>query len=169
MPRTPLQALWMLLGLWLALTLLGPLGPRWARAEDAQLARLEAALYRDVNALRARHHLIALERRADLDAVARSHSDDMVARGFFAHENLDGEQWWQRMDRAGVTGYTLAGENVAQTSEPDPNRAVFQGWQDSPAHRRNLLARPYNATGIGIARAPDGRLFYTQLYATFPR
>ena len=36
-------------------------------------------------------------------------------------------------------------------------------------HRRNLLSPPFNTTGIGIARAADGSLIYTQLYLTFPR
>jgi uncharacterized protein YkwD len=114
-------------------------------------------------------HLVALERRADLDAVARAHSEDMVRRGFFAHQNPDGLLWHDRMDRAGISGYTMAGENVAQTNEADPNRAVLSGWEHSPDHRHNLEFRAFNATGVGIARAPDGRLFYTQLYVTFPR
>ena len=169
MPRTPRNALLLLAGFWLALLVLEPLLAPWAWAEDPELSRLELQLQLDVNRFRAEHHLVALERRADLDAVARAHSEDMVKRGFFAHENPDSEVWWQRMDRAGVRGYTLAGENVAVTNEADPHNAVFVGWQNSPAHRENLLARPFNATGIGIARHPDGRLFYTQLYVTFPR
>ena len=169
MPRTPRQAFWFLLGVYAWLALVGPIGARWAWAADPELARLEQQLHGAVNDFRADQKLIRLERRAELDAVARAHSEDMAKRGFFAHENPDGEMWWQRMDRAGVSGFTLAGENVAQTNEADPNRAVLAGWQASPAHRENLLARPFNATGIGIARAPDGRLFYTQLYVTFPR
>lgn len=169
MPRTPRHAFWLLTGVWLALSALGPLFAPWAWAEDPGLARLEQQLHLEVNSFRRERHLIALERRADLDAVARTHSEDMVKRGFFAHENPDGEQWWNRMDRAGVAGYTLAGENSAQTNKSEPNREVFTGWLASPPHLENLLARPFNATGIGIARHPDGRLFYTQLYVTFPR
>jgi uncharacterized protein YkwD len=169
MPRTPRQALWLLLGLWAWLTLVGPLGARWAWADDPQLARLEQDLALQVNELRASQHLLQLERRADLDAVARAHSEDMVRRHFFAHQNPDGLLWQHRIDRAGIRGYTLAGENLAQTNEPEPNRAVLEGWQHSPPHRENLLARPFNTTGVGIARASDGTLYYTQLYVTFPR
>jgi uncharacterized protein YkwD len=169
MPRTPRHAFWLLLGMWAWLALVGPLGARWAFAEDPQLARLEQQLHGAVNEFRRAHRLIALERRADLDAVARAHSEDMVRRAFFAHENPDGELWHQRADRAQIRGYTMAGENVAQTNAPDPNRAVLSGWENSPDHRRNLEFRAFNATGVGIARAPDGRLFYTQLYLTFPR
>lgn len=169
MPRTPRHAFWMLLGFWLWFAFVGPLGARWAWADDPQLARLEQQLHRDVNAFRAERKLIALARREDLDAVARGHSEDMVRRAFFAHENPDGLLWHDRIDRAGITGYTMAGENVAQTNDPDPNRAVLEGWKNSPDHRHNLEFRAFNATGVGIARAPDGRLFYTQVYVTFPR
>ena len=169
MPRTPGHAFWLLLGFWLWFAFVGPLGARWAYAEDPQLARMEQQLVRDVNDFRASQHLVQLERRSDLDAVARAHSEDMLRRGFFAHQNPDGLLWHDRIDRAGISGYTMAGENVAQTNQADPNKSVFVGWQNSPDHRANLLARPFNATGVGIARAPDGRFFYTQLYVTFPR
>jgi uncharacterized protein YkwD len=167
-PRTLGHAFWFLLGLWVALTLIGPIGARGAGEQDPELARLEHDLFVAVNGFRTSEHLVTLERRGDLDRVARAHSEDMVRRGFFAHQNPDGEMWWQRVERGGVTGFTMVGENVAQTNQGDPNRAVLEGWKASPAHRENLMARPYNATGVGIARHPDGRLFYTQLYASFP-
>ena len=169
MPRTPRQALWLLLGLWLVLSALGPLFAPWAWAQDPGLARLEQQLHLDVNAFRRSRHLVELERRSDLDAVARGHSEDMVRRGFFAHQNPDGELAPDRMARAGVTGFTLAGENSAQTNQPDPNRQVLHGWIASPVHLENLVFAPFHATGVGIARHPDGRLFYTQVYASYPR
>ena len=168
MPRTPGQGMGFLLGLWSVLALLGPLHAP-ARASDAELLRLESALHEAVNGFRREQHLIPLERRVDLDAVARGHSADMAARGFFAHETPEGLDWVDRLERAGVSGFALAGENVGQTSRAHPNTEILEGWKHSPVHRENLTARPYNATGLGIARSPDGRLFYTQLYVTFPR
>lgn len=169
MPRTPRQAVVFIASLWVSLSLLGPLAAPWAWAADPETARLEADLFREVNRFRQEQRLIPLDRRAALDAVARAHSQDMITRGFFAHENPDGRNWVDRMHHAGLEGFTLAGENVAQTNRSEPNREILVGWQTSPDHRRNLMARPYNSTGIGIVRAPDGRYFYTQLYVTFPR
>ncbi len=165
MPRTPIQALGFLFGFWLVLSLLTPLH---ARAEG-ELEQLEAELHRAVNEFRTGEHLIALERRAELDAVARAHSEDMLKRDFFAHETPEGWNWVDRLGRAGIAGFAMAGENVGQTSQQPPNERILTGWKNSPAHRENLVARPYNATGIGIARHPDGRLYYTQLYLNFPR
>lgn len=169
MPRTLGQGVAFVVGLWAILTLLGPLYAPRAAANAGELSHLEVDLHEAVNAFRRDLRLIPLERRAELDAVARAHSADMVVRGYFSHETPEGLHWVDRLERAGVTGFALAGENVGQTNRPEPNREILHGWQHSPAHRENLTARPYNATGIGIVRAPDGRLFYTQLYLTFPR
>ena len=169
MPRTPRNGLLFLAGLWLSLVVLGPMTAPWAWAADPEIARMEADLHRAVNAFRNDQKLIALERRADLDAVARAHSEDMIRRAFFSHTNPEGWNWVDRIRAAGIQGFAMAGENVGQTSRGEPNREILHGWIASPDHLQNLVARPYNATGIGIARAPDGRLFYTQLYVTFAR
>jgi uncharacterized protein YkwD len=169
MPRTPSDALGFLAGLWLATALLLPIGAPWAWAEDPGLALLESRLHSAVNEFRRSQHLIPLERRADLDGVARAHSEDMARRGFFSHESPEGDDWVDRLAHAGVSGFTMAGENVGQTNRAEPNREILEGWKQSPAHRENLMSRPMNATGVGIARAADGRLFYTQLYLHFPR
>jgi uncharacterized protein YkwD len=169
MPRDFRSAAWFLFGLWLALVLLGPLTAPWASAADPELARMEAALHQSVNRFRSEQHLIALSRNPALDAVARAHSEDMATRRFFSHQSPEGHNWVDRLQRFGVDGFSMAGENVGMTSRSNPNQEILHGWLLSPAHRENLTARPFNATGIGIARAADGTLFYTQLYLSFPR
>ena len=169
MPRTLFDAAGFLGGLWLALALLLPLVAPWSAAADPSLALLESRLHLAVNEFRREQHLIALERRSELDAVARAHSEDMVRRGFFSHTSPEGDTWVERLATARVTGFAMAGENVGQTSRAEPNREILEGWKQSPAHRENLLSRPMNATGVGLARAADGTLFYTQLYLSFPR
>jgi uncharacterized protein YkwD len=169
MPRTIPEACGFVLGFWLVLVVLLPIGAPWAHAEDPGLALLESRLTTSVNSFRRSQHLIPLERRTELDRVARAHSEDMARRGFFAHESPEGHDWVDRLRLAGVEGFRMAGENVGQTSRSDPNREILEGWKHSPVHLENLVARPMNATGVGIARAPDGRLFYTQLYLHYPR
>jgi uncharacterized protein YkwD len=168
-PRTPAQGVGFVIGFWAVLVLLFPLVAPGAFASDPELGRLEAELHRAVNAFRASLHLVELERRPELDAVARAHSEDMATRGFFSHDTPEGLNPVDRMRRAGVEGFSLAGENVGQTNRPDPNSEILEGWKRSPVHRQNLTAGPFNAAGVGIARAADGTLFYTQVYASFPR
>jgi uncharacterized protein YkwD len=166
-PRTPLQALAFLFGLWLALWL-SPFGARGETAAPA-FAEMEAALHGSVNAVRAEKHLIPLERRADLDAVARAHSQDMVARHYVAHESPEGRNALDRLASAHIAGFSLAAENIGTTDRADPNREILRAWIASEVHRTNLFAPPFNATGIGIARDPDGSFVYTQVFITVPR
>jgi uncharacterized protein YkwD len=151
--------------LWLAVTLLQPL----AHAAALDFGPLEAGLHAAVNDVRQRSGLIVLQRDPALDAVARAHSEDMASRGYFAHETPEGLTPPDRLKRAGIRRITLAGENVGLTSRGNPNQEIVGGWLASPVHRQNLLAPVFNATGVGIARGPDGTLFYTQLYVTVPR
>lgn len=170
MPRTPVQALAFLVGVWLALWLIHPIGARAESADPAgAVATLEATLFESVNQVRADHHLVPLQRDPRLDAVARAHSRDMATRGFLAHETPEGINPVQRIGRGGVEGFSLAGENIGVTTRNDPNREILVGWLESPVHRDNLLAPVFNTTGIGVAPAPGGGLYYTQVYVTFPR
>jgi uncharacterized protein YkwD len=176
-PRTPLQALIFLLSMWLALAVLQPLVARGATSgppvvaasTDPALASLEALLFDSINRVREQEGLVPLRRDPRIDAVARAHSQDMAERGYFSHDTPEGLNPVDRLQRAGVTAMTLAGENVGLTSRNDPNREIVDGWLASPVHRRNLLMPAFNTTGVGIARAPDGTLYYTQLYVTVPR
>jgi uncharacterized protein YkwD len=169
MPRTPIQALAFLIGLWLALMLMPGIVRTAAAGDDAELSRLEADLFEQVNQTRARFKLIPLRRAPEVDAVARAHSADMARRGYLAHDTPEGANPVDRLYRAGIDGFSLAAENIGQTDRRNPNREILEGWLASPVHRRNLLSAPFNTTGLGIARSPSGALIYTQLYLTYPR
>jgi uncharacterized protein YkwD len=171
LPRNALQAVAFLLGFWTALWL-SPLTLRIASAEtdfEGFPNSLESALHEAVNATRLQHKRIALVRLPELDAVARAHSADMASRRYFSHVSPEGSNPVDRIERGGLDGFTLAAENLGQTDEANPNSAILDGWLASADHRRNLLAPPFNATGIGIARSADGALVYTQVYVTYPR
>ena len=171
MPRTFLQAAAFLLGFGIVF-LLWPMTLEIARADTvggAPFAELEAWLLDEVNAVRARHHLIPLQRMPELDRVALEHSSDMARRNYLSHHSPEGADPVDRITRGGVEGFTLAAENLGKTNRRDPGREIIRSWLSSPEHRRNLLTPPFNATGIGIARAADGSLLFAQVYVTYPR
>jgi uncharacterized protein YkwD len=169
MPRTFVQGLAFVLGFWIALVL-SPFCVRVARADEVEThAALEARFHAAVNGVRAQRHLIALDRDDSLDAVARAHSEDMASRRYLSHVNPEGRNPLERIQAAGISGFTLAAENAGQTSFADPNDEILRGWIASPDHRRNLYAPPFNRTGIGFARAADGTWYVTQLYVSVPR
>lgn len=46
--------------------------------------------------------------------------------------------------------------------EDELAREIVTGWMDSPPHRENIMARHYEAQGLGIARAGGHRIYVTQ-------
>ena len=115
------------------------------------------------NAERARHGLRALTVDARLARAAQAHSVDMVRRAFFAHENPDGRQVWDRALAAGYP-YRKVAENIAagqRTAEE-----VVRGWMDSPGHRANILDGELTQIGVGYAEGGTYGLYWTQVFGT---
>lgn len=78
--------------------------------------------------------------------IARDHSRDMFARGYFSHENLDGLSPFDRLQRAGLT-FKIAGENIAYAATVD---LAHNGLMRSAGHRRNILDESFGRVGIGV-------------------
>ena len=96
--------------------------------------------------------------------VARAHSRDMLARGFFAHDNPDGEGPADRLRRGGV-GYRNCAENLALHPSMESAHHAFMGEPPGqPNHRANVLNPAFSQVGIGIIRRPDGMLLITENY-----
>src|SRR5215210_3559785 len=107
---------------------------------------LEAQMLDMVNEERRAAGLKPLAPDPELTAVARAHSTDMFARGYFAHVSPDGLSPFDRMTRAGVT-FRAAGENLALAPTV---RVAHTGLMNSPGHRANILHTSFGRLGIGI-------------------
>jgi uncharacterized protein YkwD len=107
---------------------------------------LEAQMLELVNEERAAAGLRPLAPDPELTEVARTHSADMFARGYFAHVSPDGLDPFDRMTRAGVT-FRTAGENLALAPTV---RVAHTGLMNSPGHRANILRPAFGRLGVGI-------------------
>jgi uncharacterized protein YkwD len=107
---------------------------------------LEAAMLQLVNKERVAAGLRPLAPDPELTEVARKHSADMFARGYFAHDAPDGRDPFDRMREAGVR-FTTAGENLALAPSV---RVAHTGLMNSPGHRANILQKDFGRLGIGI-------------------
>ncbi|HEX6849570.1 MAG TPA: CAP domain-containing protein, partial [Chitinophagaceae bacterium] len=106
----------------------------------------EAEMLQLINQERQKHGLKPLQPDAEMLQVARAHSQDMFARGYFAHDNPDGKDPFDRMRAANVQ-FAAAGENLAlaQTVE-----IAHVNLMNSPGHRANILNSSFGRVGIGI-------------------
>jgi uncharacterized protein YkwD len=107
---------------------------------------LEAQMLELVNRERVSRGLKPVEADPEMTEVARAHSRDMFVRGYFAHENPDGKDPFQRMRDANVK-FLTAGENLAlaQTLE-----MAHTNLMNSPGHKANILQPAFGRLGIGI-------------------
>jgi uncharacterized protein YkwD len=125
-----------------------------------------------------------------LARIARAHSEDMAARGYFSHTGLDGSDFAVRYRRASfrcavtrADGWTVeGGENIFSgnlatgwivdaegrrtpehlyTTEELATFIVDQ-WRHSPGHLENLLAPHWEREGVGVAVTPAGDVLVTQ-------
>ncbi|HET9826166.1 MAG TPA: CAP domain-containing protein, partial [Chitinophagaceae bacterium] len=107
---------------------------------------LEAKMLQLVNAERTKRGLRPLRPDPELTQVARQHSKDMFARGYFAHISPEGKSPFDRMNDAHVS-YLTAGENLALAHSLS---IAHNGLMNSPGHRANILNPSFGRVGIGI-------------------
>ena len=152
-------------------------------------ASLETRIHELVNRVRQEHGLSALGTDTILTSLARSHSTDMAARGYFGHVNLDERDATARGAAAGFSchkaadpyyAYAIA-ENLyatyrsrqvlrlegrvsgyAWTNEEAMAEETVEAWMNSPDHRDNILDKGMGREGIGVAFGQGDMVFVTQ-------
>lgn len=150
---------------------------------------LEARVHELVNRVRHENGRSVLGMDLALASIARAHSADMAAHGYFGHVNL------QEMDptaRGAAAGYTChkdsdpyytygIAENIFATyrhssilvmngravesdgkSEEEIAEETVDAWMNSPDHRENILDPGVGREGIGVAIAKDDLVFVTE-------
>ena len=105
------------------------------------------------NQARAQHGLAPFCVHPNLVAAARFHSQEMLDKGYAAHESYDGETVGERLVRFGYD-WVFHGENIAWGLGPSTYRSpehVFEFWLNSPSHRPNILSSDLQEIGVGTA------------------
>lgn len=131
-------------------------------------ASAEMKTYDGVNAMRAAGGLPPLAPDRALVEVARIRSQDMAAKTYFNHTPPDGCNFLCIMDARGVP-HSWAGENIAYIAWNDWSwtqtaAVAVQMWHDSPPHYENIMDCHYERFGTGVAKAADGKIYYTMIF-----
>jgi uncharacterized protein YkwD len=132
------------------------------------LRGLELRTIQVVNDLREERGLTRLDELEQLSEVARAHSSDMARRGYFRHVSPEGKKAEHRVAAGGLSYRSLA-ENIQMSrGYEDPVRKAVDSWLDSRSHRKAMLTPEFLETGVGVALAADGTLYFTQLFILRP-
>ena len=105
----------------------------------------------------------ALEMDPYLRCSSRFHSYWMGVHNIMQHESPGGDlgdDTWQRMSRAGFTGFGT-GENVA-VGFTGPS-AVVEGWMSSDPHCAIIMDPNAKVAGVGYYYTPSGYMHYWTL------
>lgn len=107
---------------------------------------LEAQMLLLVNKERLKAGLKPLKADPQLTPVARAHSADMFARGYFSHYTPEQKTPFDRLREAKIS-FLAAGENLAFAKTLS---IAHEGLMNSPGHRANILNPAFGRLGIGI-------------------
>ena len=137
-------------------------------AEDAgsepadTVAAYEQEVFDLVNQIREENGLEPFVYNETLAETARAHSQDMIDRDFFDHNNPDGKSPFDRMRDNGLS-FSMAAENIA-AGQRTPEEVV-ESWMNSPGHRANILG-DCKELGVGLALGGHYGYYWTQCFAT---
>lgn len=114
----------------------------------SELEQVRAAMLAQVNRERASVGASPLVLSRELNEAAQKHAEDMLARSYYDHNNLEG---LQPRDRVRQTGYVarMVAENIARGTTTVEE--AMQGWMQSRGHRANLLHAGFSEMGVGCA------------------
>jgi uncharacterized protein YkwD len=119
---------------------------------------LETEMLRLINRERIAAGLKPLAPDPELTAVARRHSADMFARGYFSHITPENRDPFDRIREANIP-FLTAGENLALAPTV---QLAHTGLMNSPGHRANILHPEFERVGIGIMDGGIRGLMVTQ-------
>ncbi len=132
----------------------------------ADLARVRKIALEQVERARRKAGRPPVSEDPALDSVAQRQAEDMLHRGYYAHESPEGTTPGDRVEHSAYGAYRFVAENIAKgIFEPDE---VVDRWLASPHHRANILHPLARDTGLGVAfgDTPDGFVVvWVQLFA----
>jgi uncharacterized protein YkwD len=120
------------------------------------------AMFAMLNGARRSEQSRVLTRDPRLDKIAEEHAQAMQTARRLGHDVGAGSAA-DRM-RAQNLVFTMAGENVARAASI---RRAHRALWASPSHRGNLLDPRFQATGVGVAKDPDGSVWVCEVFATW--
>jgi len=138
----------------IALSLIIPLVLVATDVSRAGTSSREDRFRRLTNGERIERDIRRLRERTRLIKIARRHSRRMAERGKIFHtKNLSSK----------VEGWREIGELVGRGLRV---RSIHERFMDSSSHRAEILYRPYDAIGVGVARA-DGYIYVTEIFVNY--
>jgi uncharacterized protein YkwD len=127
-------------------------------------ARVKELILEHTNDFRRKEGRPVLKVNADLATAAQEFADFMARTDKYSH-TADGQQPWERTAKAGYKECIVA-ENIAYVynsagfTTEELARQFFEGWKNSPEHRKNMLDPDLFEIGVGVAHSDTSGKYY---------
>lgn len=158
-------------GLLLISSLLFP-AAGWAQSPARSVPDLSGSVrvvLERTNAFRVAEGKARVTMNKELTAAAQYFADYMALNEKYGH-SADGREPGERAKEYGYE-FGLISENIAWVinsagfTTQELGEHFFQGWKDSPGHRKNMLDPDVLETGVAIARgSKSGRYYAVQMF-----
>jgi uncharacterized protein YkwD len=136
---------------------------RAGEAVPLKVSEEELRLLELTNLERKKKELAPLRPNPHLFQLARGHSGNMARQGKMDHV-LDGKTPFDRLRDSGYL-FVKGAENIAAGDTTVSAADIMKAWMSSKDHRENILLPEYTEVGVGLARDPEGQVYYTQVFA----
>jgi len=135
-------------------------------APPPSLVEMEQQMVAGVNAQRQAAGLPPYQVDREIAAMALSHAQDMVVRGYFGHVTPEGNTLQDRFFGAEIDAANV-GEDIQRNTRPASETVQFAlNWfMNSRPHRANILHAHHNRIGVGIVEGPPGWYTYVLVFA----
>ncbi|RAV13535.1 CAP domain-containing protein [Mycolicibacterium sp. GF69] len=111
------------------------------------------ALLNQINATRATNGCGPVASNPQLSAAAARQANDMLANNVRSHTGSDGSSVGQRINAAGYTTYSKAGEIIFwSTGVGAVPAAAVDWWMNSPGHRAIITDCGMTEAGVAVVR-----------------
>jgi uncharacterized protein YkwD len=102
----------------------------------------------EINKVRKQKNLPGLSLNHNLKQAAQEKAVDMAKERYFSHISpINGKKWSDFIKESGYQ-YLEAGENLANGYSTTDE--MVNAWMNSPSHKKNILSKTVDETGIGV-------------------
>jgi uncharacterized protein YkwD len=125
---------------------------------QTQLVSLNNQIAAAINNFRRAHGLVPLKVSTQLNASSQQHSQEMGAKGYFAHNSANGTLWWKRILHYYPQGhyrYWTVGENLLFATPDIAADAAMKAWINSPEHLANLMNPAWRNLGVSAVHVAN--------------
>ena len=90
-----------------------------------------------------------------------------MAQSIAAAGRLSHDGFMDRAKQLMAEGYGKVAENVAMNfGQSDAASVAVSGWIKSPGHQANMSGPSFTLTGVGVAFAADGSIYFAQKFSS---